>query len=506
MATADNELAETQAELQAVKRALRDKAPHLGLTGEALQRYLLQLNEKENLILSKQLRSMAGGNHFEPLLPASNQAAAPSAASHVQGNGVVPVARAAPDGSPKAFNRENLSEVLAHMAEYEAMANECAKALRALSSLAYANARSVAEEEKTLPILLRVLALHRNDGAVQLTAMRALSNMAYDQAMSLQRLATPDVLAGLLEAMASNAEPKEISSRASEALARIIAAEVKPDSDGGGPAPTEPLKLPIGLPGALCGLFVAASRVEASAREALPRLLTQLSTNEVMEPKIAAEGFVRAEQECKVATDATGWLTVAKTLSAADQAPELPAALVDAGSIRAAAGLMTRFLADSTVQLTGIEALSSLVGNRWAGLRAFADVGGMERIEEAMKSHTTDVTIQTKGVRALGSGVQWPAEVQERARYSHRRAVELTKQAMSHHSSDAELQIASLEALAKYLDKTKCLAEVKDGGGEGLVKMIMTTHGSHSKVQHWGRLVLDGIGADPKWNPKTAQS
>ena len=60
-----------------------------------------------------------------------------------------------------------------------------------------------------------------------------------------------------------------------------------------------------------------------------------------------------------------------------------------------------------------------------------------------MRHHGQDALIQTKataerccrdpkkrvchvktlqGVRALGSGVQWPQDVQERARYSHRRA------------------------------------------------------------------------------------
>ncbi|CAJ1329221.1 unnamed protein product, partial [Effrenium voratum] len=314
------------------------------------------------------------------------------------------------------------------------------------------------------------------------------------------------VMGQLLAAMASKAEPKEISARASEALARIIAAEVKPDSDGGGPPPEQPVQLPAGSPGALCGLFLAACRGEAACKEIVPQLLTQLSSNEVTEARQAAEGFTRCEQECKIPADGVGWLSLAKILSPVDSVRDLPAALVEAGAIRAAASIMTRFVDDSMVQLTGIEAMSSLVGNRWAGLRAFADVGGMERVEEAMRRHGQDAVIQTKGVRALGSGVQWPQDIQERARYSHRRAVEITKNAMSQHGSDIELQIAALEALAKYLDKTKCVADIKEAGGEGLVKMMMTTHRSNAKVQQWGQHVLTGIGADPNWAPKTGAS
>ncbi|CAK9035575.1 unnamed protein product [Durusdinium trenchii] len=498
-----SELASTQAELQSVKRALQSGAAYLGLQGEALQKYLLQLSEKENLLLSKQLHSMAAQDSFEPLLPATASSGPTRgyAAGHVT-NGAHQPARPAPVGDAKAFNRENLQDVLTHMAEYEAVPAECAKALKALSSLAYSNARSVGKDERVLAALLRAVRLHQSEGAVQLTAMRAISNMAYDQEVALTRLAKSDVMGQLLTSMASKSEPKEIAARASEALARIIAAEVKPDSEGGGPPPEQPVQVPPGSPGALCGLFLAACSAEAPCKEIVPQLLLQLSSNEVIEAKQAAEGFTRCEQECKTPADGVGWLALAKVLSPMDSVRDLPAALVEAGAIRAAASIMTRFIEDRLVQLTGIEAMSSLVGNRWAGLRAFADVGGMERVEEAMRRHGQDSMIQTKGVRALGSGVQWPQDIQERARYSHRRAVDLTKTAMSQHGADVELQIAALEALAKYLDKTKCVSDIKDAGGEGLVKMMMTTHHSNAKVQQWGRHVLTGIGADPNWAPK----
>ena len=115
----------------------------------------------------------------------------------------------------------------------------------------------------------------------------------------------------------------------------------------------------------------------------------------------------------------------------------------------------------------------------------------MRRVEEAMRRHGQDPTIQTKacsfldhlvhcqGIRALGSGVQWPQDIQERARYSHRlgmkagmpwhdslpkvpakgallnlqRPLEAERrggpacsEAMCQHASDVELQIAALEA------------------------------------------------------------
>lgn len=221
-----SELASTQAELQSVKRALQSGAAYLGLQGEALQKYLLQLSEKENLLLSKQLHSMAAQDSFEPLLPATASSGPTRgyAAGHVT-NGAHQPARPAPVGDAKAFNRENLQDVLTHMAEYEAVPAECAKALKALSSLAYSNARSVGKDERVLAALLRAVRLHQSEGAVQLTAMRAISNMAYDQEVALTRLAKSDVMGQLLTSVASKSEPKEIAATASEALARIYAAE-----------------------------------------------------------------------------------------------------------------------------------------------------------------------------------------------------------------------------------------------------------------------------------------
>eukprot|EP00438_Fugacium_kawagutii_P030352 Skav223235 [mRNA] locus=scaffold2231:312396:317175:- [translate_table: standard] len=90
---------------------------------------------------------------------------------------------------------------------------------------------------------------------------------------------------------------QEITARASEALARIIAAEVKPESEGGGPPPEQPVQ--IAGPGALCGLFLAACGAEAASKEIVPQLLVQLSSNEVIEAKQAAEAHANPWQSMK---------------------------------------------------------------------------------------------------------------------------------------------------------------------------------------------------------------
>eukprot|EP00408_Alexandrium_pacificum_P013979 CAMPEP_0171207788 /NCGR_PEP_ID=MMETSP0790-20130122/27753_1 /TAXON_ID=2925 /ORGANISM="Alexandrium catenella, Strain OF101" /LENGTH=316 /DNA_ID=CAMNT_0011673363 /DNA_START=8 /DNA_END=954 /DNA_ORIENTATION=+ len=315
--------------------------------------------------------------------------------------------------------------------------------------------------------------------------------MAFNQSVSLKRLADPSVMAIFLDAMTTNTD---IGVKASEAIARVVAAcEAGPES----PAP-EAADL-----GGLTALFAAASG-GCSWTQVVPRLLAQLVVNEVVLVSPVAKAFVSAGRQCGPGA-AAGWLSLAKQLSAADCAcPELPQPLVDEGAIGAASALMERCVADGPTQLTGIEALSSLVGSRWGGLVAFAEMGGMLRIEAAMRAHEKNEVLQTKGIRALASGIGWPQEIQTKAQYSHKRAVLLTKAAMRQHVESPELQTAALEGLSKYLEKAQCVEDVTEEGGAGLIKAVMARHSTESKVIQWGRSVLGAIGEDRNWAPRAA--
>merc|ERR1719203_1061405 len=179
---------------------------------------------------------------------------------------------------------------------------------------------------------------------------------------------------------------------------------------------------------------------------------------------------------------------------------ELPQALVNAGAIGTATKIMEQLPSEGAAQLAGVEAMSSLVGNRWDGLKAFAEVGGMGRIEAAMKTHRDQVVLQTKGIRALASGIQWPEDIQKKASYDAKNSIELTKAAMAQHGDCQELLLAGLEAFSKYLTKLNCKDEVLKGGGEGLVKLVLTRHNKQSemeqKIQSVGRVVLTKLGVD----------
>jgi hypothetical protein len=390
------------------------------------------------------------------------------------------------------------------MCDYEAVPTECTKALRALASISYSDALQVGEDDRVLQQISRLTYIHTGDTKVQLAAVRALCNMAYSKDLALTRLPHASIFTALIAAQSWHPDSRDISSKASEAVARIVMAEWNPDGDE-----RAVTKVPRKESGSLEALFTAAIGGDIQWHPIVIRLTVQLLNNEVVAAFPMAQRFVAvvapvAQEGAGAAGAAFGWLTLARQLATTPDAGELPQELVSAGAIRAAASLMERYLGEPAVQLAGVEALSSLVGNRIAGLQAFASAEGVRHIAQAMATHGGDIVLQTKGVRAMSCAIAWPEDLQVKAGYKTKIAVDLTKAAMSHHADDAELQKAALEALAKYLDKIKCKDDVLEKGGEGLVKAVVTRHMSDEKVQNWGRTVLDHIGVEKNWSPKGA--
>lgn len=482
---AADELHEIQQELQAVKKALRTNDQFLGMKGETLQRYFLQLNEKENLVLSRQLKSMPVEAPVASMLGGSSPT---TAMTSTNGSGVaslgsksVQPAREAPAGEPQAFNRNDLASVVKHMNDYEALASESSKGLRALSSLAYDNAVKVSEASGALEQVLRLLALHPDEDLVQLNGMRALCNMAYSNAMALQRLSTPAVFDALVSAMGRKPDHREISAKASEAVARIIAAEVSPEpteGDNGKPVAS-------GDESPLSSLFkVACLQASEAGQGTIVKLVASLVQNEVVKASQIAQKFTAESATAKAMSYPAGdcWLATAKQL-AMSEIPDLAQGFIDCQTIRGAMDVMSHYVPHGSTQLLGIEALSGLVGTRWAGLQAFAELKGIEQIEVAMKNHPDEAVLQTKGIRALASGIAWPADVQKQSGFKGREGVTLTKIALSKHGDNLELVLAAVENLPKYMDKVGgCIDDVKDGGGVGLIKAIMAKYSDASKA------------------------
>lgn len=520
-AVGGDELGEIQAELQVVKKALQRGEQHLGMSGETLQRYLLQLNEKENLVLSRQLRALAPPTGMELL-----SAAAPGA-SVVNGSGQTlstaaaggmasapresPTARELPSGPVKPLRADSLVSVLEHMQEYEASPQESAKALRALSSLAYRSAVEVGDQEAVFQQALRLLQIHPEEDAVQAAGMRALCNLAYDPSIALERIASAPALEAILKAMVKKPEVRDAQAKGSEAVARVVAAEVTALEQR---AAGDPKAANVGdatRPGPLLAIFQVALSADGETQETVVKLVRQIISNEVVGVKLVGERFVATAAVAKEPMQATGWLELAKKLvpgiglnPSPAEIPDLASALITAGAIREAVTLMQRQASHAPTQLSGIEAMSSLVGNRWPGLDSFAAAKGLLTIEEAMRAHVNEKLVQMKGMRALASGVQWPVDMQEKAGFSAPRAVDLTKAALAQLSEDDDVVLVGLEMLQKYLDKGKCVEEVKKDGGVGLVKAIMAKHNGKPKVLTSGAAILEACGDDRKWAPRGA--
>eukprot|EP00746_Dinoflagellata_sp_MGD_P132546 gnl/MRDRNA2_/MRDRNA2_66250_c0_seq2.p1 gnl/MRDRNA2_/MRDRNA2_66250_c0~~gnl/MRDRNA2_/MRDRNA2_66250_c0_seq2.p1 ORF type:complete len:153 (-),score=35.86 gnl/MRDRNA2_/MRDRNA2_66250_c0_seq2:122-580(-) len=119
----------------------------------------------------------------------------------------------------------------------------------------------------------------------------------------------------------------------------------------------------------------------------------------------------------------------------------------------------------------------------------------MPRITVAMCVHRSDVAIQIQGVQALTLGIEFSEEMRRQADWAPRRAVELTKDAMTEHSNNSEVQLSGLQAMVKYIE-CGCVEEVQTLGGEDLAREAILKHQSDLMVQTVGTNVQRALCGD----------
>eukprot|EP00450_Noctiluca_scintillans_P015358 CAMPEP_0194521536 /NCGR_PEP_ID=MMETSP0253-20130528/55859_1 /TAXON_ID=2966 /ORGANISM="Noctiluca scintillans" /LENGTH=476 /DNA_ID=CAMNT_0039365901 /DNA_START=29 /DNA_END=1459 /DNA_ORIENTATION=- len=459
------ELLEVQKELLEVKKALSDGTGYLGMRDAKLTQYFLNLNDKENLIMSRQIKLKMGGGVSRGVNGGSGVPA-----------GVTEQARPPPPGETRTFDKENLEAVIAHTRDYEGDAVECVKTLRALSALSYSSAATVGQSE-AVELALRLGRLHPGDAKVRLALLRMLCNVAYDTPTAMNKLAMAPVFALLFSGMS---EPNEVGLKACETLARIVA------EDGGR------------LLGRVLGAW---THLHSDTNMDTPcKLIDQLITNEVVDPAKAGAAICSAgSTDTNDAESAARWLRLVKKISM--ERVDLGVELINGEALERAILLMDQFLPSKDVQVAAIEAMSAVVGHSWDGLKHFATSQGMKRIEIAMLTHPGDALVQMKGMRACASGVSWPEHNQEAAGFKYSTAVELVKAAMSAHMDNVEVLLVAMEALVKY-SAARRTDDLKKDGGEGLVKAILMRHKDVPQLQSKGRVVLGGMGGDRNWQPR----
>eukprot|EP00933_Yihiella_yeosuensis_P045936 TRINITY_DN41373_c0_g1_i1.p1 TRINITY_DN41373_c0_g1~~TRINITY_DN41373_c0_g1_i1.p1 ORF type:complete len:664 (-),score=127.37 TRINITY_DN41373_c0_g1_i1:42-2033(-) len=394
-------------------------------------------------------------------------------------------ANAPPAGEIRSFDRDDLDSCICHATAYEALPVECLKALRAISSKAYANPPQVGEHDMALHQLLRLLAIYSREAAVTLAATSVLCNIAYDPKVSLRRLTEPRILFALLGAMANCPESKQISGKASESIARIVSAELRPEGAAAGGA---------GGLGVMVSFFEAAASASQAWRDAAFKVVLQLVASRGDEPAVASPTviachFVAAAAKSREGVaSSTGWLALARMLAKS----ELLNALVSAGALLAAGELMSVHIKEASVQIEGMDTLFALVANKQVGLEEFLARDCLGRIEDAARQHPEVSEIQRRSAYAFSTAVQWPEELHRLAAGNAPLEIsvfaELASSAFQKHSSDSEIVVAYLQAIL-HLTRRGSHTGIRDPKAvlnKSELEAVMDMHRGNLAVQRLG--------------------
>mmetsp|Transcript_2993 Transcript_2993/g.5335 ORF Transcript_2993/g.5335 Transcript_2993/m.5335 type:complete len:472 (-) Transcript_2993:168-1583(-) len=415
--------------------------------------------------------------------------------------------RVPPEGAPSDFDRGDLAEVFRHLSQYEAIPMECIRALKALASIAYSNADMAVA---LLPQILRVAGFHHEDKRIQALIARIFGHFAYDTEVARRSLLEPDVIEALLRIM-ETCPSKDASARAGEALARIIVADMKADPEE---ARVEGSQLECI---ALVVFYVLACRHQGSCPSVAKDFTAQILSNEIMDSLVIVASLLSVAKflsdttlgvEPSEAMQINGlmqirWLLVIEDLI---DDPVCGASILTvfmhAGIVGRLKDLMAAHVTSYAAQSAGVSILMCIANSGTSGLKLIADAGACQLVEVAMNNHPSHPPLQGQCVQFWRSCITWTKDLQVKAGFSPGRAIDLMKTAMASHIDCAELQLASLETLAYYLESLHCHRLVKVGGGEGLVKTVMTRHASDREIQTWAKCVLDAIGLNRHWTPK----
>eukprot|EP00927_Polykrikos_kofoidii_P020115 TRINITY_DN19483_c0_g1_i1.p1 TRINITY_DN19483_c0_g1~~TRINITY_DN19483_c0_g1_i1.p1 ORF type:complete len:504 (+),score=105.77 TRINITY_DN19483_c0_g1_i1:90-1514(+) len=467
---------EIRAELKAVRESLNSGSVYRGRTLDGpLQDYFLDLHDKEKCWLAEQL---ATNGTVQP-------AAKPEAKVEL---------RPCPQ-PPPAFDRDDVASVLAHLHACEASPQESGRGLRALTSLAYSSTAKVLADPSAIPQALKLMEAHSDNEVVQFGAVGTFCNCAFDAGAATGLLSEPAVLVRLVASVGrTGPNCKATNAKAVEALARIVGIAASQDDNGDSTA--ESSSVPIKQ---LRNLFkVVVEHGDCSFPKKLVPICEQLILNEVVTPAGVAKACIDSLADC-VATPAAAlcWFELVNCLSGDKTVTgDQQAALVNAGSIRCAIGLMSATLSDPLVQMAGIECCSTLVGVFWEALNLFASAAGARQIEVALLEHPGHAALQGKGLKSLGSCPAWPSDMQIKSGYSWGNAIIIAKKALARFPEDQELQTTAIETLNKNLEHLPCVQEVAKDNGAELVKAAMEKFPQESapKLHMFARKVLKHLG------------
>lgn len=461
--------------------------------------YLVKLCEKENILLAQHLRPVG-------LESAPSAAAPPAALAETWLN-------EANHSPPAGVRQDSLEAVLQHLDGHGTDAREATRGLKALASLCFA-ASSIGDAlPEVLRLILSLSELHSCDGRVRFFAMKALCNLSFDSAVASKFSSNLRVMKTLLDVLAAPTPPgsrEEAFYQASECVARLLVAEA---SDS---------KLAEGQRSAVLQDFFAellaewSPNMKSGAWHAMLKVVCQLIDGEVLLCPTVAASLSAARPHAshaglKAQTAAVAWFTLVQDLLSAVEAAwklRLLQDLLLGGLMEATVQLMAGSQSQEVLQ-AGLEMLFALLaadGNAGnAALQAFCAASTGEAVFDAMQSGTP--AVQLAALRILDLSRAWHTLLMDRAGLrDESKLVEKVRTTMSQHIDHEKIQLLGLQVLAKTMEKVNIVQLIKEGGGEGLVKAVMTRHLHAKLVQTWGRIVLDGIGLDRHWQPRHVEA
>jgi len=347
------------------------------------------------------------------------------------------------EANSNAVDQQSVPSLLSHIIAHEQTPLDCLKALRALASFAYTDALLAGHTEKVLQQVLRLIELHRANQIFVRVLLKIVCNIAYNPYVASDLIAKSKIYTPLLGLAAMHENSRDVTSSASEIVARILLATRKMLKNGSRRTEVlDQLRVFIDTP-------LNSSREVA----AMGVMLSDLITSEVVtveEILVRLQAVARAAYDC--ANTATHWLSLIRQLVVGGVLP--PGSLLALGSMGVVVSLSERFCSHVATQHAAIKAMCELAGSGWDGLKEFVDVRGLQRIEVALEQHGSDVEIQASGLRVLSAAMEWPKSVQLKSNFSSERAVRLATTAVAAHMGSADLLVAALELLAKYLERT----------------------------------------------------
>lgn len=117
-----------------------------------------------------------------------------------------------------------------------------------------------------------------------------------------------------------------------------------------------------------------------------------------------------------------------------------------------------------------------------------------------MDRHVGDRILQARAIRALASGMDWPASIKKSATFDVDALLRRTLTAMRSHANEPWLLLAGFEGFYKFVPDARRQAQdhVQLGAVlsevESMIRDVMHRYPAEEKLRAWGSRILEMLG------------